>query len=322
VTLDGRFSVDAAGSMRVPTFQGRWASAVLDITDFAIAGERATGHARLRVARLEDASVLSGTPLAGAIDLEIAADPAAAGQALTVRLDGTAVRAGAIGVSGLELRGTVERPGPDLALDATLSANGLTGVADLSSIKATARGALKDMAIAVQANGRETRATLEASLQKAGEELAIALRRFDGSYRAIPVALASPARVVVTGPRVTIEPLALRLGSGRVNARGTIAPEGNDLQVEVSGLPLQLADAFAPGTGLEGNLQARAQVRGTSQAPAVDATYSVAGLRLRQADTALLPPIAIQGTANLVGQDARLQARATAGAGLALALKG
>ncbi len=322
VSLDGRFAVDAAGGLRVPTFQGRWASAVLDVSDFAIAGGAATGQARLRVARLEDAAVLAGTPLAGAIDLEIAADPAAAGQVLTVRGDATGLRAGTIALSGLELRARVERPGPDLALDATLAADGLSGVADLSGVKATAKGGLKDMAVAVQANGRETRASLEASLQKAGEDLAIALRRLDGSYRAIPVALAAPGRIVVAGPRVTIEPLALRLGSGRVSARGTIAPEGNDLQVEVAALPLQLVDAFAPGTGLDGALQARAQVRGTAQAPAVEASYSIAALRLRRPEMALLPPVALQGTATLAGPEASAQARVTAGGGTALALKG
>ncbi|MCA0303322.1 MAG: hypothetical protein LCH95_13045, partial [Proteobacteria bacterium] len=166
VSLDGRFSVDASGGVRVPSFQGKWASAVLDVRDFAIAGERATGQARLKVGRLEDASALSGTPLAGALDVEIAADPAAAGEALTVRADGTGLRAGTIAVSGLEVRATVERPGPDLALDATLAANGLAGAADLSSVKVTAKGSLQDMALAVQAGGRETRATIDATLRK------------------------------------------------------------------------------------------------------------------------------------------------------------
>ncbi|MCA0305289.1 MAG: translocation/assembly module TamB domain-containing protein [Proteobacteria bacterium] len=322
VSLDGRFSVDAAGGVRVPSFQGKWASAVLDVRDFAIAGERATGQARLKVGRLEDASALSGTPLAGALDVEIAADPAAAGEALTVRADGTGLRAGTLAVSGLEVRATVERPGPDLALDATLAANGLAGVADLSSVKVAAKGSLQDMAVAVQAGGRETRATVDATLRKAGEELTVALRRLDASYRSIPVVLTAPTTVVVAGPRVKLEPVALRVGTGRVSARGTVAPEGNDLQVEIAALPLQLVDAFAPGTGLDGALQAKAQVRGTSAAPSVDATYSIAALRLRQPDMALLPPVAIQGTASLAGQEAGVQARATAAGGTALTLKG
>lgn len=322
LSLDGRFSVDASGGMRVPTFQGRWASAVLDVSDFAVAGERATGYARLRVARLEDASALSGTRLAGAIDLEVAADPAAAGEALTVRANGTGLRAGALAMSVLDLRATVERPGPDLALDATVSADGLVGAADLSSVKATAKGGMQGMAVAVQVGGRDTRATIEATLRKAGEELSVALRRLDASYRSIPVALTAPATIVVAGPRVKVEPLALRVGSGRVNARGTIAPEGNDLLVEIAALPLQLVDAFAPGSGLDGALQARAQVRGTSETPSVEATYSIAALRLRQPDAALLPPVAIQGTASLAGQEAGVQVRATAAGGTALTLRG
>ena len=320
VSVDGRFALGADGALQVPTFQGRWASAVLDVEEFAVAGEKASGHARLKVARLEDASALSGTALAGSLDLDLSADPA--GQTLTVRLDGNGLRAGAVGLSTLELRATVDRPGRNLSLDGTLAANGLSGLADLSTVKASANGGLQDMAVTLQAGGRDTRASLEATLRKAGDELGVALRRFDGSYRAIPVALAAPARVVVNGPRVTVEPLALRVGTGRVSVRGTIAPDGNDLQVEVASLPLQLVDAFAPGTGLDGALQARAQVRGTSATPAVEASYSIAALRLRSPEAALLPPIALQGTATLAGQEASLQARATAGAGTALALKG
>ncbi len=320
VSLDGRFRLGADGALQVPTFQGRWASAVLDVDDFAVAGDRASGHARLRVARLDDASALSGTPLAGSLDADVSADPS--GQTLTVRLDGNGLKAGAIGLSTLEVRATVDHPGPNLSLDGTLAATGLSGVADLSTLRASAKGGLQDMAMTLQAGGRETRASLEANLRKVGDELAVALRRFDGSYRSIPVGLSAPARIVVNGPRMTVEPLALRVGTGRVSARGTIGPEGNDLQVEVASLPLQLVDAFAPGTGLDGALQARAQVRGTSGTPAIEASYSIAALRLRSPEASLLPPIAVQGTAALAGQEASLQARATAAGGTALAVKG
>src|SRR5258707_1131807 len=80
---------------------------------------------------------------------------------------------------------------------------------------------------------------------------------------AIPVALAGPTRVHITGPRVAIEPTNLRVGGGRLAVRGTLAPSGSDLQLELAGLPLSLIDAFAPGTNLDGTLQAKLSVRGS-----------------------------------------------------------
>src|SRR6185436_16394333 len=61
LSLSGRFARDAAGGIVMPNFQGNWASAVLDVTDLAVTETRTSGHARLRMARLQELSDLIGS---------------------------------------------------------------------------------------------------------------------------------------------------------------------------------------------------------------------------------------------------------------------
>ena len=117
-------------------------------------------------------------------------------------------------------------------------------------------------------------------------------------YKGIPVALAAPARLKVVGQRVTIEPATLRLGGGRLAVSGVVDPAASDLTLDITGLPLALVDAFAPGTGLEGTLQTKARVTGALANPRVQATYAANGLRIKRPETALLPALAVQGTAD------------------------
>ena len=86
-------------------------------------------------------------------------------------------------------------------------------------------------------------------------------------------------------------------------------------------LPLSLIDAFAPGTNLDGTLQAKLRVQGSMDAPLIDGTYNVAGLRLRRPEAALVPPLNVQGSGSLMGRQASIDARLAAAA-TNLTLKG
>ena len=97
-------------------------------------------------------------------------------------------------------------------------------------------------------------------------------------------------------------------------SRGTLAPSGSDLQLELAALPLSLIDAFAPGTNLDGTLQAKLRVQGSMDAPLIDGTYNVAGLRVRRPEAALVPPLNVQGSGSLMGRQASIDARVAAAA--------
>ncbi len=126
----------------------------------------------------------------------------------------------------------------------------------------------------------------------------------------------------MAGARIVIDPTNLRVGAGRVALRGALDPAASDMQIDIAGLPLTLIDTFAPGTGLEGTLQAKVRATGAMAAPRLEASYTATGVRVRRPDAALIPSLSLQGTGSLVGQQASLDARLAAGGNTNLSIKG
>jgi translocation and assembly module TamB len=323
LSLAGRFDRDAAGGITVPSFEGHWASAVVDVTNLAITRERTSGSARLKVARLRDAAPLVGTDLAGAIDAEVTTDPQLAAGRLQARLNGTGVRSGGIGIGSLQIDATIDDPLVTAATDARLTASGLSGAADIGRLSGTAKGDRQGgFDVTLQASGAATAATLAAKVELLGEEIRVALSRFDGRHLGIPVALAAPTRLRIAGSQVRIDPTTLRLGGGRLSVQGLLDPANSDLRLDLAALPLSLVDTFAPGTGLDGTLQAQLRVAGPMASPRIDATYTASSVRLRRREAALLPALGVQGLASMNGRQASIDARLSAGTGSSLSLKG
>jgi translocation and assembly module TamB len=321
LTLDGRFARNADGGILVPSFQGNWASAAIDVADLAVTPKGATGHGHLKFAKLEDLAPLLGTPLAGAIEADVATEPNDAGK-VTVTLRGDRLASGATGVRTLQLDATVADPMGLAVADATLKADGLSGVADISRATVTVKGDMKAFDATAAVNGAITNANLAARIEPSPDEIKVALQRFDGRYQGIPIGLNGQAKAVVAGARVTIDPTALRVGGGTVRVAGVVDPAASNFTVDIAGLPLSLVDNFAPGSGVQGTLSGKAQVNGALANPRVQANYSLAGVRIKRPETALLPALALQGTASMADQRASLDARLSAGGNTNLTIKG
>jgi len=321
VKLDGRFARNADGGVLVPTLQGHWASASVDVTELAVTPKGATGRGHLKMTRLEDLAPLLGTALAGALELDVATENNDAGKVKIV-LRGDKLRSGTTGVGSLQLDATVTDPLGAAAANATIKADGLSGVADISRANATVKGDLKAIDATLAVAGSITTANLAARIEPTPEEIRVGLQRLDARYKGIPVGLAAPARLKVVGQQVTIDPATLRLGGGRLAVGGKVDPAASDLSVDITGLPLALVDAFAPGTGLEGTLQVKARVTGALANPKVQATYAANSLRIKRPETTLLPALAIQGSASMADQQASIDARVSAGGATNLSVKG
>ncbi|TAJ90227.1 MAG: hypothetical protein EPO10_20175 [Reyranella sp.] len=323
LSLAGKFSHEEAAGLSVPTLQGRWSSALLDVTNLAIAQTRTTGHARLAIPQLKDIEALAALGLEGSLVAEVTADPNAPAGRLDVSVKGTDLAGQGLGAGTLDLKGHVDDPAGRAATDLTLDATRLRGAGGLSALKATAKGdRASGIDLALQGSGPELSADLAAKIEFAAEEVRVALSRFTGRYRDIPLGLNAPAKITVAGARIVIDPTNLRVGAGRVAVRGTLDPVASDLQTEITGLPLALVDTFAPGTGLEGTLQAKVRATGAMASPRLEANYSAAGIRVRRPDAVLVPAVSLQGTASLVGQEASIDTRLAAGGSTNLTVKG
>jgi translocation and assembly module TamB len=321
LTLDGRFARNADGGIVVSAFQGNWASAAIGVADLAVTPKGATGRGHLKFEKLADLAPLLGTPLTGALDIDIATEPNDAGK-VTITLRGDKLGSGATGVRTLQLDATVIDPMGLAVADASLKADGLSGIADLNRATLTVKGDMKAFDATATVNGAATNASLAARIEPSPNEIRVALQRFDGRYQGIPIGLAGQTKAVVAGSRVTIDPTALRVGGGTVRVAGVVDPAASNLTVDIAGLPLSLVDNFAPGSGVQGTLSGKAQVNGALANPRLQANYSATGIRIKRPETALLPALTLQGTASMDDQRAALDARLSAGGNTSVAIKG
>jgi translocation and assembly module TamB len=321
-SLAGRFERRAAGGIVVPGVEGHWASAALKVNDFVITRDRTSGSAHLQVERLQEIGALLGAELAGSLDAEISTDPQLALGRLQAHLRVKDLQSSGAAVASLQVDATIDDPTGAATTDARIAATGLRGAGDFSRLDATIKGGQRSgLDVTLQAAGARSDANLAAKVEL-GEEITIALSRFDGRQQGIPIALAAPTRINVAGARVRIDPTNLRLGGGRLALQGELDPVASNLTLELSALPLSLVDTLAPSTGLDGTLQARARISGGTANPRFEATYSAVNVRLRRPEAALLPALALQGSAALANGQATFDARLAAGAGTNLALKG
>jgi len=322
VALNGSFARAADGGITVPSLQGSWASASVDVKDLAIKPGAATGSGHVEVAHLEDLKPLVGTDLAGALKLDIATSSDTPAGKVTVALRGDKLRSGTTGVGTLKLDATVDDPFGAATADATLKADRLSGVGDLGSATVTVKGDRTNFDVGVKVAGAATNATLAAKIEPTPDEIRVALQKLDARFQGIPIGLNAPAKITVVGSTVKIQQASLRLGGGRLGINGTVDQAASDLTVDLSGLPLSIVDTFAPGTNLEGTAQAKARVTGALADPKVEASYSASGLKVRQPETALLPALALKGTASMAAHQAAFDANVTAGGATQLNAKG
>ena len=176
----------------MPALQGGWASAVgRRRQDLAVTPTGATGSGHLRMARLEDLAPLLGTPLAGALDL---ADRDRAGRRRQGqdRAARRRLRSGTTGVgSSAARRRRSTDPLGAAAVDATIKADRLSGVAEISRVNATVKGdrTAIDLTLSGDRRASPTPASPRRSNRQDDEIRGRRCRRFDGRYQGIPVAL-------------------------------------------------------------------------------------------------------------------------------------
>lgn len=318
--LAGTFAQQGDGGVLVPSLQGSWASASVDVKDLAVTPKGATGSGHLKMAHLEDLKEFLGADLAGAIDLDVATSDDPSGK-VTVALRGDKLRSGSTGIGTLQVDAAVTDPLGVGATDATLKAERLSGVPEVNQVSATVKGDRTGFDVGLKVAGAAN-AALQAKIEPTPGEIRIALQKLDARYQGIPIGLNAPARLKVVGSRMAIEPASLRVGGGRLGVSGAVDPASSDLTLDLSGLPLTLVDNFAPGTGLEGALQAKAHVMGALANPHVEASYAASGLKIKRPETALLPALALKGTVSLVNRQAAFDSSLSAGGGTQLVLKG
>ncbi len=227
----------------------------------------ATGRLAVTAGNLDDLSPLVLTRLSGSLRATVTADAAGGRQALVIQGDGQRLAFGTTSLNILraDMRADDLYGRPRLDGQATIDRL-VAGSETVERIELKATGAAEATDIAVAARARGF-ALAGAGRLVPGTPNRLDLASFTATRSGARIALARPASLAFEGGKVRTERLTIALQGGEIEVSGLLGSE-LDATIAARRVPLAALDILAPGTGLNGTVDARATLRGPAAAPA------------------------------------------------------
>ncbi|MGU9981134.1 translocation/assembly module TamB domain-containing protein [Phreatobacter sp. HK31-P] len=285
-------------------------------------GERlATGRLAVTAGNLDDLSPLALTRLSGSLRATITADAAGGRQSVTVQGDGQRLVLGTASLNILraDLRADDLYGRPRVDGQATVDRL-VTGGETVERIELRAVGAAEatDITLAARARGF---ALAGAGRLVPGTPNRLDLASFTAARAGARIALARPASLAFEGGKVRTERLVVTLQGGEIEVSGLLGSE-LDVTLAARRVPLATLDILAPGTGLNGTLDARATLRGPAATPRGPFEATVRGFSAPASRSAGVPALDITARGEARGERATLDARINGGRTIALTVDG
>ncbi|MEP0233246.1 translocation/assembly module TamB domain-containing protein [Roseibium sp.] len=282
-----------------------------EIADLAKAPDSLSGRLTIDAPTLAALSPLALRPISGALTGDIVVTAAdGTTQAVTLDLKGSALSADSLEIGDVTASAKVTTPfGTPRVNGSVLATQIIAGSMPIQSLKLDAdnQGSETAFSTAVRLTAGASADGLDASgrIVQADETITLNLNSLDGNYQGLKTSLKEPARVTYAGSAAQIESLILALGSGSLSVTGS-AGDQLDIAAELNAVPLALANAFAPGTGLGGTLSGKATAKGPAAEPVADWALTADGLTAAQLSSKGLPALNVASTGtfknNLVSQ--------------------
>lgn len=218
-----------------------------------------------------------------------------------------------IGAASVAFDASIADPGGGGEISARLDMGSVdAGGVSVSTVTASADGSLADTRVSVGAQGIAG----DAAMVQAQGKFAFAdagaravIRQMTGRVEGYRLRLGTPLAIAVDGDIVTVAPLAIEIGDGRIAGGGRVGPDSVTADFAVDAVPLDLARLVVGGERIGGVLDGRAsmtteggRVVGTAEATVRGTTYKA------DADT-VLPPLDGAASVRLGAQGAEIDAR-------------
>jgi len=256
----------------------------------------ARGQLNFNAGSLADIAPLALTELAGSASLDLALADDGGRQSIRMAGKGAGLRAADTAIHAFDLRAD----GNDLYSHPVLNADAHINDATIGGQTITNA--------AFSAKGKADTTTIGLSAKAAGfnldaagvltpkEQIRFDLNRFSAKRGTRTIALQGPASFLLDDGTLSIQHLALAIGTGRFTLDGK-AGKNLDLKAVASAIPLAEADVAVPGLGLGGTLDASAAIDGSASAPTGQYKVAVKHLTAPQTRSAGVPPadIALDG---------------------------
>lgn len=342
LSFDGRYDVDRldgniSGVAALDGFRTTLAAGVsvtnaaqtLADLDFQAAGTRVTGA----LARAVETGLIEGTlsvvspdvsvPAAlalqeakGAISAEVALSPVDGKQGAGLRGDVRDLVVNDIRVGAADVSATVGDLFGVPAVDGTATASNVSAAGvDIRSLTARAQQSGDTTAFDVQAAlTTGTDIDVAGSLAPVADGYRLALERAQLVQGQLSARLAQPTVLQVQGSSVALEAVRFDVGSGSITATGS-AGETIDMALDVTSLPLSIANAVMPELGLAGTLNGRATISGKSQDPQVRFEAQATGVNAAAIGEFGIAPISATASGSYGGGRVTLAALSANGAG-------
>jgi len=322
--IEGKISGDVTGSAMLDGhratlnthFETDAERQALSGLGFEIAGTRLTGNltrmvesgllqGRLDVAASDVtlAAALLLTEASGAVNAAIELTPQEGQQSAGITANAADLRINDIRIGRADLSaGIADLFGVPVINGTATAANVVAGGVTVNTLDARA-----------SQSGETTSFDAQAALATGTDiDVAGSLSPVDGGYRlaldranlvqgALSARLANSTAIAVRGDSVALDAVRFNVGSGSITATGS-AGNALDMVVDISELPLSIANAVAPDLGLSGTVNGRATISGAASDPQVRFEARAAGIGASAIAPFGIAPLSLSANGSYAGQ--------------------
>jgi translocation and assembly module TamB len=150
-----------------------------------------------------------------------------------------------------------------------------------------------------------------------GGTTTVELKSGDATVRGIKAAIARPSTVTIENGTAALQRLALTIGGGTATVSGT-AGETLDLDATLAGVPISIANNFAPGLGAAGAVSGNLKVTGAASSPTVRDDNEASGVEVAQTRGAGFGTLGITSSGRFSNDRLTFDARIDEGSGVGL----
>jgi translocation and assembly module TamB len=282
------------------------------------------GRLTLDAPNIETAASLALVEASGAVNADIVLDPEGETQGAELTAALNAVRFNDITIGSANAQAVVADLFGVPVIDGSINGADIVAAGtEIQSVSLTATSSQETTQFSGNAAlNAGTELTLAGLLEPIADGYRVALDSFRLTQGQLAASLARPAELTVANEAVSFSGIELAVGSGRISATGS-AGQSLDIALDVTALPLNIANTIIPDLGLAGTVSGTAQISGEASDPRASFSVEASGINAAAISEFGIAPLSLSAQGSFADNTITLsQARANGSGGLSATAQG